>query len=510
MWQLTNLILNNNKLSALRNGTFIRLTLLKQLELNGNKISTIEEDTFMALLHLSGLDLSKQRLTHLYKNIFKGLKSISTLNLSGNRIRTIENGAFNTLVNVLTIDLSNNEIKDIGANVFLGLPRMTTLKTDSYRFCCLAQSKVYCLPEPDEFSSCEDLMSNYVLRVSIWVLGIVALCGNFVVIVWRLRDFRGGRVHSCLITNLAIGDFLMGVYLIIIASVDTHYRGVYIIHDEAWRKSSLCQFAGFVSTFSSELSVLTLTTITLDRLLCILFPLKRMRLGLRQAMTVMSFIWCLVFLLAILPLVGIDYFEGFYRRSGVCLALHVTPDRPSGWEYSVAVFLVLNFVSFLLIAFSYLWMFTVAKKTRSAVRTAESKVDIAMARRMTFIVMTDFCCWVPIIILGFVSLAGARTDIQVYAWIAVFVLPLNSATNPVIYTLSTAPFLGNFRKRANRFRKSFIHSFTAETNHSYVEDRTSHSCSDRKSPYRQLELMRLRSLNSSPPMYCNKEFGSEI
>ncbi|CAG5116729.1 unnamed protein product, partial [Candidula unifasciata] len=91
-----------------------------------------------------------------------------------------------------------------------------------------------------------------------------------------------------------------------------------------------------------------------------------------------------------------------------------------------------------------------------------------MARRMTLIVLTDFCCWVPIIILGFVSLAGARTDIQVYAWIAVFVLPLNSATNPVIYTLSTAPFLGNIRKRANRFRKSFIHSLTAETNHSYV------------------------------------------
>jgi hypothetical protein len=59
---------------------------------------------------------------------------------------------------------------------------------------------------------------------------------------------------------------------------------------------------------------------------------------------------------------------------------------------------------------------------------------------------------------------------QVYAWIAVFVLPLNSAINPVLYTISTATFLGNVRKRACRFRKSFTGSYrsTADTKHSIV------------------------------------------
>ena len=35
------------------------------------------------------------------------------------------------------------------------------------------------------------------------------------------------QVHSFLITNLAVGDFLMGLYLILVAAVDVHYRGVY-------------------------------------------------------------------------------------------------------------------------------------------------------------------------------------------------------------------------------------------------------------------------------------------
>ena len=205
----------------------------------------------------------------------------------------------------------------------------------------------------------------------------------------------------------------MGVYMMIIAIVDFYYRGNYILYDRFWRESELCKFAGFISTFSSELSVLTLTVITLDRLVCIIFPLHFRRLKLRDASYVMCFVWTLVLAISAVPLTGIDYFGNFYGRSGVCLAFHITSSKPKGWEYSVAVFLVLNFVSFLVIFFSYLRMFFVAKQTRSAVRKIQDKNDSAMARRMTIIVATDFFCWVPIILLGFASLGGAQIPIEV-------------------------------------------------------------------------------------------------
>ncbi|MPC99541.1 G-protein coupled receptor GRL101 [Portunus trituberculatus] len=32
-------------------------------------------------------------------------------------------------------------------------------------------------------------------------------------------------------------------------------------------------------------------------------------------------------------------FRNFYGRSGVCLALHITHEKPNGWQYSVFVFL---------------------------------------------------------------------------------------------------------------------------------------------------------------------------
>jgi hypothetical protein len=52
-----------------------------------------------------------------------------------------------------------------------------------------------CVPEPDEFSSCEDLMSNYLLRITIWILGVIAFFGNLLVFIWRVRDDRNGKVR---------------------------------------------------------------------------------------------------------------------------------------------------------------------------------------------------------------------------------------------------------------------------------------------------------------------------
>jgi leucine-rich repeat-containing G protein-coupled receptor 8 len=174
------------------------------------------------------------------------------------------------------------------------------------------------------------------------------------------------QVHSFLIMNLAVGDMLMGVYLLIIAVVDLYYRGVYIVHDKLWRESPLCKLAGFISTFSSELSVLTLVVITIDRFLSIIFPFRVKRLDGRDARIVMGVLWLVVAFLAVLPLCEIEYFTNFYGRSGVCLALHITSDKPPGWEYAVFIFLTVNFVSFLVIAVSYLWMFIVARQTRAA------------------------------------------------------------------------------------------------------------------------------------------------
>lgn len=127
----------------------------------------------------------------------------------------------------------------------------------------------------------------------------------------------------------------MGIYLLIIATVDQYYRGRYIEVSEIWRKSILCKFCGFLSTMSSEASVFTLVAITLDRMICIVFPFSKWKFSAKVARKIIFSIWILTFSVSVLPILYTSYFrDEFYSRSGVCLALHITNRKPAGWEYS--------------------------------------------------------------------------------------------------------------------------------------------------------------------------------
>ena len=314
--------------------------------------------------------------------------------------------------------------------------------------CCYANKEVpgvRCHSPKDEFSSCSDLMKNRGVQVCVWILGLSALIGNLFVILMRLIVKEDNKVHSFLLTNLAISDLLMGVYLLIIAIKDVQWQGEYFKHDNNWRSGTTCTVTGVLSMVSSEVSVLMLTLITTDRLICIVFPFRVRRMNRKMAYVVVGVIWIFGIMISVIPTLGLDYFYdikrnvGFYGKSAVCLPLQLSTERQAGWEYAVGIFIALNFASFVYILIAYIVMFFTVKGVSKQVRSTNMNRESQMARRMVFIVVTDFLCWMPVIVIGLLSLLGKFHDPekQAYVWIAVFVLPVNSSINPILYTFST-------------------------------------------------------------------------
>eukprot|EP00057_Strongylocentrotus_purpuratus_P002292 XP_003724208.2 PREDICTED: G-protein coupled receptor GRL101-like [Strongylocentrotus purpuratus] len=294
-------------------------------------------------------------------------------------------------------------------------------------------------------------MANNILRIFIWILGTSAFIGNVLVVGYRLINSGWGRhttVQSSLITNLAVSDFLMGLYMISIASADVYYQGSYAAHADDWQDSILCKVAGITSVVSSEASVFLITVISIDRCVHVVVPFKpQLHLSVRGARVVELIIWALAAFLGILPTLIPDFVEGkFYGQSGVCLALPLTVDRPAGWHYSISLFIGVNFVAFLVTLLCYIsiyCMFQMSKqrivgkrnKSKEDMRLAE---NIKLASRMALVVGTDLVCWLPIIVMGLMSASGTLTiSAQVYAWTAVFVLPVNSSLNPYLYTFAS-------------------------------------------------------------------------
>ncbi|XP_072476468.1 adhesion G protein-coupled receptor A3 isoform X2 [Notamacropus eugenii] len=73
------LILSNNKISELKNGSFSGLSLLERLDLRNNLISTIDPGAFWGLSSLKRLDLTNNRIGCLNANIFRGLTNLVRL-----------------------------------------------------------------------------------------------------------------------------------------------------------------------------------------------------------------------------------------------------------------------------------------------------------------------------------------------------------------------------------------------------------------------------------------------
>lgn len=285
-----------------------------------------------------------------------------------------------------------------------------------------------------------------------WILGISALLGNSYVILKRVLPGRNtmpkrrgetARVQNVMIGNLALADSLMGVYMMIVAAADVYYRDQYAFFAEQWQTSMLCKIAGLLSVLSSEASVFFMTVISVDRFLACVFPFSGVKLYFKSAVVAAVGVWAVSLFLSIVPVMIPDYFgNAFYGRSTVCLALPLTNGRPDGWEYSVALFLGVNLLAFVVMLACYGSIYyTVRSSSVSSGRGSISEVrakELQLALRMAFLVFSDMCCWMPIIIMGIMSVTGLVNVPSIsYAWIAVFVLPLNSSLNPYLYTILT-------------------------------------------------------------------------
>uniref|UniRef100_A0A673MK47 Adhesion G protein-coupled receptor A3-like n=1 Tax=Sinocyclocheilus rhinocerous TaxID=307959 RepID=A0A673MK47_9TELE len=91
------LILSNNKIQELLNGSFIGLPSLERLDIKNNIIAHIEPGAFYGLFALKRLDLSKNLIGCLHVDVFKGLTNLVKLNLSENKFSSLSQGIFDSL-----------------------------------------------------------------------------------------------------------------------------------------------------------------------------------------------------------------------------------------------------------------------------------------------------------------------------------------------------------------------------------------------------------------------------
>ncbi|XP_065084430.1 relaxin receptor 2-like [Ochlerotatus camptorhynchus] len=438
------LYLNNNKLTKLDPGMIPPLAALRTLSVARNQIRTVTAGA-LDLPSLEHLYLSENRLRLVANNTYGNLPSLLGLFLNDNEISHFQLGAFAGIYNLTTMNLKGNKFTRIDGRVLENLTSLNYIHFTEFHHCKAALHVRVCEPRGDGISSKSHLLDNQVLRSSVWIMAAVGISGNLLVLFGRYvvgtRSSQAHAEHSLYLRHLAASDLMMGIYLAIIATADIMFRGQYILHEEEWRTSGLCAFSGFLSTLSCQSSTLLLTLVTWDRLISVTRPLYQRSGSKTRVIMRLALLWGVAASAAAAPLSATDYFgPHFYGSNGVCLSIHIHDPYAMGWEYSAGLFILVNTFSLLFIGTSYLRMLQAIRVSRNETRNTLNCREKIVARRFAIIVATDCLCWMPVIVVKLVALGGVRISPSLYAWLAVMVLPVNSALNPVLYTLTTAQF----------------------------------------------------------------------
>ena len=132
----------------------------------------------------------------------------------------------------------------------------------------------------------------------------------------------------------------------------------------------------------------------------------------------------------------------FYGNDGVCLFKYFvkTEDPQRMFVWSI---LGLNFICFMIIAFSYLLIGILSQRSSESLAMSQNNQQVAqrnrrMNKRIAIIITTDFLCWIPFITTCILHSLEVVDATPWYSIFSMIILPINSVINPFLYDITAS------------------------------------------------------------------------
>ena len=352
------------------------------------------------------------------------------------------------------------------------------------------------------FSFDTEMIANLGIKSAFWIIGILVIVGNSCTIIRTISLLKkkqaidGINFQRLIVLNISIAGFIMGIYLIAIASYEVSFSGFYGEVDREWRSSLKCSIIGSLAVISSETTCFLLVLLTAFTLKNITQTKESLNASSRPWTIGIIAAWLFAFFLGIVPILpqtsqyflhsfsysspfqsgtwhittlvqfacrlsalsnktvqftgdkflSVEMFVagsfpndasvklfGYYGETSVCMPRFYVAYGESSWEFTLAI-ITLNFLCFVFMAVLYFIIHKHSTASSANLETNRPNNQAAtMQKRIARIIATYFCCWIPICIMAYVRLGVEFSDIA-YQISAALLLPINSAMNPLLFS----------------------------------------------------------------------------
>ena len=200
----------------------------------------------------------------------------------------------------------------------------------------------------------KNLLEGIFLQGISWLIGLLAIAANLVIMGKSIGTMKRCKtsvalINKVLIIMIALGDFMIGCYLFIIATYDSIiFKQDYCTRQITWITSLECSIIGVLSTIGSQISLFSMTGLSIVRIYGIWNSMRipgevTMMKSLKIAFAMISLVLASA-AIAVVPIVEVfeDFFVNGVRFSDDLKIFVGTPDKATVTEVVQALSLSLN------------------------------------------------------------------------------------------------------------------------------------------------------------------------
>ncbi|EDV25058.1 uncharacterized protein TRIADDRAFT_12560, partial [Trichoplax adhaerens] len=358
--------------------------------------------------------------------------------LTSNEIHYMEINAFTGLNKLEKLNINDNRLEYIKPNTFNSTINLKELASTRPYLCCIVPAKITtCSPVPDldSASSCENILVHTSLKLSVWIMAIAAFIGNILVIVTNRSNKmkKTSKSTELVFNSLALSDFLMSTYLIIIGVNDQIYNDRYAQYAEEWLKSPACIIASFLISTSSMMSVIMMLLISIDRYSITVNPFTASHVRFKRTKIALGLGWsvtCIYVAIPVIMSINQPADLRLYQFSFICSPSNLSHRFYATWTLS---FVLIQLISWIITLVIYVLLLREVSKTRRSIRSNAQSRNGTIAIRLSLILVTDLAAWLPIYVISALGIIQGSINVFILQFAVILAIPLNSAINPYIY-----------------------------------------------------------------------------
>ena len=177
-------------------------------------------------------------------------------------------------------DCGDGSDEEYCSNNFICNQNSSTLNTNYIPVWKVCDGQFDCVDSSDELLCCENqIIKELPLKCFAWIIGILAVLLNATIItknvisIHKIRTLTAYR-DRLLIMFISFGDLMVGLYLLAIAATDYYFQESFCRDKFMWMVSLQCAVLGVISTFGGQVSLFSMTVLSLTRVLTLLQGLR--------------------------------------------------------------------------------------------------------------------------------------------------------------------------------------------------------------------------------------------